>query len=1017
MNSVQYFTVHCSLYTVHCYLRPFCGFLAILIFESYEFDKSVNRLPMARLLLLLFFAVFSCSNSFPETLQPVTITRQFGAEDGLNSKTVYSIIQDKQGFIWFATDAGVYRYDGNQFKRYTVDNGISDNEILRLYEDKKGRIWFLTYNGYLSFCLNGVIYNYENTPFLKNTYLGASIVDAVEEEDDKIWFCAFKKGYISLKDTVVEKILLPPKERINSFPYLTKTSDGAIWYFNDNKMINSRSGESLLLPKDVLACCVKNTMVDELVFTSKGVFEINDAKLKPYIIDKSLPDFTKVITMFYEKESENVWLCSLGKGCRLFHNKKYVKTYLPNTSVTGVLRDREGNLWMGTMNEGAYVFYKSNTFVLNYDKSSGLSDNKVFSIALDKNNAAWLGYYDGSIDRLSGRDKTTFKVKTWNYSDYLRTMSIVAVGDTIWCASDGGIYYIAGKAVTKVPYPTRDAFINNYSVKHIIADEKGEIYGCFGFNYLKVEKDPLGYFASPVFDTLIRVFSSVKSASGLFYISSITGLLEYSPGNYINAVKTDIDFSHLRILDLKLYHDNELILATNSEGIFILKNNRVIQHLTKSEGLSDNNCRRLFLRENILYVCTGNGLNIFSKKNGKWEFVDMLNKRNGLLGNSVNDVTVTDSLIYVATDDGLSIVNKQGYLSSFYNSNIIITEVMMDTTYKVASDVISFGANVRRFLIKFSHPVYNQYNKLKVKYRLRKDNEKGDWIPTGNNEVEFSSLNPGSYLFEIKPDIETPDNKLTTLKIDVLPMWWQTGIARIVFVLLLLVTISIIVKQWTKVQYDKRLRLLQQKGIIEAERNRIASDMHDDIGADLTQISIWSNVLKSNGSNSCEIIEKISSMSNEVLSKMDQIIWALNTIQNQSTDLIAYLHSYAEEYLDNNDIMLEFIMQEGIPDVSMSVFQRRNIFLVVKELLHNTVKHGNASKVRISIFNAEGHLMIEYCDNGKGFVVDGNSNGFGLRTMVKRMEEIDSEIRLKSENGEGMHAYINVVISEQIFNS
>ena len=108
--------------------------------------------------LYFLFLLFSLSIR-SETLVPVVLTKHFGARDGLGTKTIYSIVQDHDGFMWFATDAGAYRYDGSEFRHYTVANGLSDNEIFRAILDKKGRVWFLTYNGYLSFYYKGIIYN------------------------------------------------------------------------------------------------------------------------------------------------------------------------------------------------------------------------------------------------------------------------------------------------------------------------------------------------------------------------------------------------------------------------------------------------------------------------------------------------------------------------------------------------------------------------------------------------------------------------------------------------------------------------------------------------------------------------------------------------------------------------------------------------------------------------------------------------------------------------------------------
>src|SRR6185295_969532 len=158
-------------------------------------------------------------------------------------------------------------------------------------------------------------------------------------------------------------------------------------------------------------------------------------------------------------------------------------------------------------------------------------------------------------------------------------------------------------------------------------------------------------------------------------------------------------------------------------------------------------------------------------------------------------------------------------------------------------------------------------------------------------------------------------------------------------------------------------RQMKQQAILENERTRIASDMHDDIGSDLTQMHIWSTILKTNKGQNAEVAEKISRSSDDVLEKMDQIIWALNSLHDSSEDLITYLHQYASQYLEDTGINLIFEVNESAPSIKISAIFRRNIFLVLKELLHNTVKHSRAKNATLKIFCSSTSLKIYYADD------------------------------------------------------
>src|SRR5690349_11843381 len=113
------------------------------------------KIPQAISLLFLLSSLaktsFCSAPSSADTLVPVITYKHFGEEDGLHCKTIYESVQDKDGFIWFATDAGAFRFDGKTFRQYSIENGVTDKEVLKIFQDSYGRIWFLTLNGYLSF--------------------------------------------------------------------------------------------------------------------------------------------------------------------------------------------------------------------------------------------------------------------------------------------------------------------------------------------------------------------------------------------------------------------------------------------------------------------------------------------------------------------------------------------------------------------------------------------------------------------------------------------------------------------------------------------------------------------------------------------------------------------------------------------------------------------------------------------------------------------------------------------------
>ncbi|MDB5202448.1 MAG: putative signal transduction histidine kinase [Ferruginibacter sp.] len=187
----------------------------------------------------------------------------------------------------------------------------------------------------------------------------------------------------------------------------------------------------------------------------------------------------------------------------------------------------------------------------------------------------------------------------------------------------------------------------------------------------------------------------------------------------------------------------------------------------------------------------------------------------------------------------------------------------------------------------------------------------------------------------------------------------------------------------------------------QEERNRISADMHDDLGAGMTTIRLYSEIAKNKiGNNSMPEIDKISSSADELLIKMNAIIWSMSSSNDSLGNMVAYIRSYAQEYFEDSDIICQISIPEDLPDLEVSGEIRRNIFLVVKEALHNIVKHSGASVVNIILQQEPTGLSLTIRDNGKGIDVENiRLFGNGLKNMRKRMEDVDIAFSISSDHG------------------
>lgn len=205
----------------------------------------------------------------------------------------------------------------------------------------------------------------------------------------------------------------------------------------------------------------------------------------------------------------------------------------------------------------------------------------------------------------------------------------------------------------------------------------------------------------------------------------------------------------------------------------------------------------------------------------------------------------------------------------------------------------------------------------------------------------------------------------------------------------------------------------QRQRAVFAERERIIADLHDDVGGGLSSIRMMSDLMiqeqQASLGKAANFPQKISSTAKEIAQRMNTIIWSLNTENDSLQNFTEYVRQFGVTYFENSEIQFSCIVASELPNnKELSGVQRKNLFLIIKEALHNTLKHAGASKVSIRIYAKENRLCIDVADDGTG-IKNNNSFGNGLKNMKKRMEEIDGQINFTANNGTCIKICIKIV--------
>ncbi|MEQ1552912.1 MAG: two-component regulator propeller domain-containing protein [Ferruginibacter sp.] len=317
------------------------------------------------------------------------------------------------------------------------------------------------------------------------------------------------------------------------------------------------------------------------------------------------------------------------------------------------------------------------------------------------------------------------------------------------------------------------------------------------------------------------------------------------------------------------------------------------------------------------------------------------------------------------------------------------------------------------FSISFATLEYRSNAKKMYKYKLEGFDK--DWTnPSSKNEVTYTNLSPGSYTFYVMGANSDGiwNEKPISFKIIVLPYWYQT----ILFKMAVLLLLALALYAFYRYRLSQVLKL-------EKLRNRIARDLHDEIGSTLSSISIYAASAKkvvAGNQKADGILSKINAGTSEMMEAMSDIVWAVNTGSGRFDDLANRLRSFAVQVTEAKNIELWFTDNKDIPDIALNMEQRKNIYLICKEAISNAVKYSNCTLLAVQINKKQNWLLIHIQDNGKGFaannpeaaISENSFGGNGIKNMKSRADEIGTYFEIISTAGKGTDVILEIPLKK-----
>ncbi|GEO06713.1 hypothetical protein AAE02nite_43770 [Adhaeribacter aerolatus] len=932
-------------------------------------------------------------------------------DQGIINSTIYHSLQDSQGYIWFATESGVLRFDGREFKHFSVDEGLSDNEVLKIYADSKNRIWFLTLSGKLSYYLNGRIFNAGNDDLVRKTSINSAFTSFYEDKQHNLWFAALDNIYLKIS----------PANEVSRIDLGEKLHGRECFFYEDDKnglMLVGRSGFYRIIDdKGVLVDypyifhktkCYAYTPSGGLIFlAAEGIVSMQGSRQRLIIPKRYLPPDNQLSYLFLDKRN-NLWVNTLGTGTYLFSNffqkPTTYKHYLPGTIITGALHDNEDNLWFTTVGEGTYMLPANYLKVVSLTTAQGLSSNKIYSVTKDSDNNLWLGMDKGMINVIRSKGIEQLDANYQNYI-YNRVNNLQEDKDrNMWCATDKGIVlFRKDKANKKVII--RSSVGYEYPTKVVSESIDREIYFVYSSGIQKINKENLKqeiYQSEPLPNfPKIRTFTQFLDEQGTLWFANVRGLHSYKNYQLTSFARSDSLLTH-RITHITQMPDQTLVLATYGYGLIFFKDGKIIRQVTKKDGLPDNICRKVIINDNVIWVATNNGICRITYKNGKRK-LDSFTVSDGIISNEINDIFVDAEKIYIATPRGLSILNTNIEKIISKPPMVQISQVSTNNEILNVNQKISLPHDNNRLFIRFVAITFQDPKNITYEYRLK--GQKAGWIRTTNNFVDLSSLSTGDHIFEVKAKkINSGWSKAVNISFTVTPPYWQKWWFLSLLGICLIILIVGAVRYVTAFQYQQRFRKIETEQRLQKERERIARDLHDNVGSQLAYIiNSLDDTPAANEVLTSSRTSHLREFTKQTINQLRETIWAIRQENISIGELVTRVQKLIWELTRYKTDFKHEIKVAGNQELKLSPVQALNLYRIVQEAINNIFNHSQADMVQITFnVNAPTSLDIIIADNGIGFDTQKTRlDSYGLLNMQERAKEIPAQFSILSSPGKG----------------
>ena len=1016
------------------------------------------------------FFIFFIISQFATAQAPSLYFNRITTQNGLSHNKVNCVLQDQRGFIWMGTDDGLNRYDGRRFVVFRHEPGnkasISGNIITDLVEDEKGGLWIATSDGGLSkydyrLSSDKQFKQYRNIPG-DQTSIPVNIVnDLLPDNYGNLWLATGGHSVLRFNKST-ERFEKPDPNSRRTALKMCLDAKGVLWVGGQGGSILKVNTKTLAFETDPrysnLYSGLPHATVTALYRDSNNhiwfgswdnvLYRYNAATQSEEVFNQSTPASFPVeeATSFSEDNEERLWIGGRYAGLTIYdknQNQFFNYRYDParegsiaDDQVNCIFRCRNGMFWIGT-NKGVSVYNPLQQYFVQTFLPAAGKKTTIYDFYEEENGDLWIATGNGiyiqkkdeqkflhlplsykgeqlSITKFFSDSKGNFYIGT-NYSLFLYDRKTNRISMLPGTEEDP----VIGKIIDSRVVSITEAIIEGKPV--LLVSPYGHFLTYYDFeskiwvSRMDTVKRIIQQFN--LRDNLIRKFYRSRNDQ-LWLATGKMGLAEWTTNSSprldfrANNPAEEGTISNDNVYDIIEDSKNNLWVSTYGGGLnYFDTKSKKFDHIGATNNLLEG--IHIDSKEQVWMISNGNlhKYNPQTKSYSSFSLPD-LEKSGGVKGNIFKD---SRGFMYAAGLNYFIRFKPEAIDDRAAQPKIFFTDFkIFNKSYNhlLAQSQIPLRYKQNYFTIEFAAP---EFKTGQVQYSYMLEGWDKDWIEAGDrNFANYSNLDGGDYTFKVRATNKKGNwgKEVASMPIRIVPPFRKTPLfyilcasaAALIFYLL----------------YRYRINELLKR---QAIRNRIAQDLHDSVGSTLSSISVYSQVAKiqyerGNNSELKHVLDRIGVTSTDMISEMNDIVWALNPQNDNMDKIVQRMESFAKPLLKTKNISCDFNYDPAVLHLNLSMEKRKNFYLIFKEAINNVLKYSNCRNLEISIQLLNQQIDLRVKDDGQGFDKDQlktlaarSMSGNGLNNMKRRAEEMGGTCDIQSQPGKGTIVHLRFPIT------